>query len=41
VTIATAHQAAGAGLLALAVLLAAWTRRLFLPTTHSLSKNED
>jgi cytochrome c oxidase assembly protein subunit 15 len=29
VTIATAHQAAGAGLLALAVLLAAWTRRLY------------
>jgi len=29
VTLATAHQAAGAGLLALAVLLAAWTRRLF------------
>ena len=28
VTLATAHQAAGAGLLALAVLLAAWTRRL-------------
>jgi cytochrome c oxidase assembly protein subunit 15 len=32
VTIATAHQAAGAGLLALAVLLAAWTRRLYLPS---------
>jgi cytochrome c oxidase assembly protein subunit 15 len=31
VTIATAHQAAGAGLLALAVLLAAWTRRLYRP----------
>jgi len=31
VTIATAHQAAGAGLLALAVLLAAWTRRLYQP----------
>jgi len=29
VTIATAHQACGAGLLALAVLLAAWTRRLY------------
>jgi len=28
VTLATAHQAVGAGLLALAVLLAAWTRRL-------------
>jgi cytochrome c oxidase assembly protein subunit 15 len=28
-TIATAHQATGAALLALAVLLAAWTRRLF------------
>lgn len=41
VTIATAHQAAGAGLLALAVLLAAWTRRLFPPTTPSLSKIED
>jgi len=31
VTIATAHQAAGAALLALAVLLAAWTRRLYQP----------
>jgi len=29
VTLATAHQATGAALLALAVLLAAWTRRLF------------
>ena len=29
VTLATAHQAVGAGLLALAVLLAAWTRRLY------------
>jgi len=29
VTIATAHQAGGAALLALAVLLAAWTRRLY------------
>jgi cytochrome c oxidase assembly protein subunit 15 len=32
VTIATAHQATGAALLALAVLLAAWTRRLFRPS---------
>jgi cytochrome c oxidase assembly protein subunit 15 len=31
VTIATAHQATGAFLLALAVALAAWTRRLFRP----------
>ncbi|PWB73993.1 MAG: hypothetical protein C3F15_08690 [Holophagae bacterium] len=31
VTIATAHQATGAALLALAVLLAAWTRRLYQP----------
>ncbi|HOC42150.1 MAG TPA: COX15/CtaA family protein [Thermoanaerobaculales bacterium] len=29
VTLATAHQAAGAGLLSFAVLLAAWTRRLY------------
>jgi cytochrome c oxidase assembly protein subunit 15 len=41
VTIATAHQAAGAGLLALAVLLAAWTRRLVPPTTPSRSEIED
>jgi len=31
VTIATAHQATGAGLLALSVTLALWTRRLFRP----------
>jgi cytochrome c oxidase assembly protein subunit 15 len=31
VSIATAHQATGALLLALSVLLAAWTRRLFIP----------
>jgi heme A synthase len=32
VTIATAHQATGAALLAISVLLLAWTRRLFAPS---------
>ena len=31
VTIATAHQACGAALLALSVALAAWTRRRYAP----------
>jgi cytochrome c oxidase assembly protein subunit 15 len=35
VTLATGHQATGAALLALSVLLALWTRRLFRPPTQS------
>ncbi len=35
VTVATAHQACGALLLATAVVLAAWSRRLLAPTTGS------
>jgi cytochrome c oxidase assembly protein subunit 15 len=40
VSIATAHQATGAALVALSVALALWTRRLFHPTAHPVISDQ-